>query len=151
MVPARGRYVRQARVPLQRSGRRHGHPQVGQRRAAPDVDGGRQPQAGGYGTASPGSRMGPTFSLMADSSRVVVALPERLHPEFLEAVRGVSPRIETVLLSNDQALPPEVDDVTVFYRSYALRGRVVNEVLARASHLRWMHVPSAGVDIILKP
>src|SRR5436190_1626500 len=133
MVSARGRHLWQARVALQRSGHCHGHPQVGQRGAAPDVDGGRQSHPGGYGPPYSASRMGPTLSLMGDSSPVVVALPERLHPGFLEAVRGVSPHIETVLLSNDEALPPEVDDVTVFYRSYALRGRVVNEVLARAS------------------
>jgi phosphoglycerate dehydrogenase-like enzyme len=74
-----------------------------------------------------------------------------LYPGFLEAVRAVSPRVETVLLSNDEPPPPEVKDATVLYRSYALDQPIVDEVLARAPNLRWLHVPADGVDPVLTP
>ncbi len=86
---------------------------------------------------------------MADRSRILVILPATVRPEFLDAVRGVDPRIEVALIANDAPLSDEVADATVFYRSFALKREVVDAVLDRAKGLRWMHVPAAGVDAAL--
>lgn len=90
---------------------------------------------------------------MPDSlpDRIVIALPEELRPGFHDAVRAVAPNIELALLSNEEPLPDLVADSVAFYRSWALQRRVVDEVLDRARSLRWMHVPSAGVDVALTP
>lgn len=83
------------------------------------------------------------------SDRIVVALPQDLRPGFLEGVRAVSPRIEVVLVPNEGPVPPEAADAHVFYRSWAFRRAVVDEVIERARGLSWMHIPSAGVDLAL--
>jgi len=56
-----------------------------------------------------------------------------------------------VRIGNDETLPPEVAGADVFYRSWYFRRRTVDAVLQQARNLRWMHVPSAGLDIALSP
>jgi phosphoglycerate dehydrogenase-like enzyme len=82
---------------------------------------------------------------------MIVALPETLRSGFREAVEAVSPRIRVVLVPAEGPAPPEVGEAEVFYRSYALQRDAVEAVLERATKLRWMHVPAAGVEIALTP
>ena len=82
---------------------------------------------------------------------VVVLLYEGLPEAYVTAVRKVSPRIRVVLIGNDKPLPAEVAEATVLHRSWSLRHATVDAVLDTAPHLEWMHVPSAGVDVALRP
>jgi phosphoglycerate dehydrogenase-like enzyme len=82
---------------------------------------------------------------------IVVTLPETLRTGFREAVEAVSPRIRVVLVPAEGAVPAEISDAAVFYRSYALQRDVVDAVLERATRLRWMHVPAAGIEAALTP
>jgi phosphoglycerate dehydrogenase-like enzyme len=86
-----------------------------------------------------------------NDSPIVVAVPTTLRPDFVQAIRDVDPRVEVVLVSNDDPLPERVADAAVFFRSYALRREVVEAVVTQARRLRWMHVPAAGVDAALTP
>ncbi|MPZ15528.1 MAG: D-2-hydroxyacid dehydrogenase [Chloroflexi bacterium] len=90
---------------------------------------------------------------MTESShdQIVVTLPERLRPGFLDGVHAVSPRVEIVLVPNEGPIPSEAERTTVFYRSWAFQRRVAEELIERARNLRWMHVPSAGIEIALTP
>ncbi len=82
---------------------------------------------------------------------LVIALPTSLREGFLEAVRAVSPRIRVVLIPTEGELPPEIADAEVFYRSFALPRPIVDAVVERATKLRWMHVPAAGIEAALTP
>lgn len=95
--------------------------------------------------------MTPSQADGASAPPIVVALPETLPPSFLDAVAAVSPRLRIVRIPIAGPLPPEVAAAEVFYRSYALRPEIVDAVIARAVHLRWMHVPAAGIELALTP
>ncbi len=82
---------------------------------------------------------------------LVVALPTSLREGFLEAVQAVSPRIRVVLIPTEGSLPADIAETEVFYRSFALPRPVVDEVVERATKLRWMHVPAAGIEAALTP
>jgi phosphoglycerate dehydrogenase-like enzyme len=82
---------------------------------------------------------------------IVVVLPTTLRADFVDAVRDVDPRVEVVLVSNEDPLPDRVADAAVFFRSYALRREVVEGVVEQACGLQWMHVPAAGIDAALTP
>jgi len=93
--------------------------------------------------------MDPT--LLVQDSPIVVVLPTTLRPDFIQAVGDVDPRVEVVLVSNDEPIPERVADAAVFFRSYALRREIVDGVVERARALQWMHVPAAGVEAALTP
>ncbi|MEA2640218.1 MAG: hypothetical protein QOF51_1612 [Chloroflexota bacterium] len=83
--------------------------------------------------------------------QIVVVLPRVLPDDYFTAVQAVSPRVRVVPIGDDEPLPPVVADADVFYRSWAIRRATVEAVLNAATHLRWLHVPSAGVDVALSP
>jgi phosphoglycerate dehydrogenase-like enzyme len=83
--------------------------------------------------------------------RIVVAVPATLASDFQDEIRATSPRIDLVLIPNDAPTPELAAEASVFYRSWAMRRVAVDGVIERASGLRWMHVPSAGVDLTLTP
>ena len=85
------------------------------------------------------------------NEQMVVVVPSSLPLELQEEIRAVSSRVELCLVAPEVELPPSVVDAAVFYRSWSLPRRTVDAIVERATGLRWMHVPSAGVDIALTP
>jgi len=82
---------------------------------------------------------------------LVIALPTSLRDGFLEAVEAISPRIRVVRIPTEGELPAQIAEADVFYRSFALPRPVVDAVVERATKLRWMHVPAAGIEAALTP
>ena len=82
---------------------------------------------------------------------LLIALPTSLREGFLEAVEAVDPRVRVVRIPTEGELPDEIADAEIFYRSYALPRPIVDAVVERATRLRWMHVPAAGIEAALTP
>ena len=88
----------------------------------------------------------------ARARRTVIVVPNTLRPEFMTAVQSVSTSLELVPIASDEENPPAAaSDAQILYRASSFRPAVIDAILDRATDLRWMHVPAAGVDFALSP
>lgn len=77
---------------------------------------------------------------------IVVLVPDTVRPEFIAAVKAVSPRVSLAPVPKDGPLPKAVARADVLFRSADFAPERVDVILHEARSLRWIHIPFAGVD-----